>query len=47
MIMRNIKDDAVREWFLGFGTPETIRKSRIAVSYALYANRKGEEENNA
>jgi CRISPR-associated protein Csm1 len=44
MITRNIKDEEVRRWFSGFGTTDNIEKSRIAVSYALYANRKNEEE---
>jgi CRISPR-associated protein Csm1 len=40
MTARNIADKAVRDWFSGFGTTENIIKSRVAVSYALYANRK-------
>jgi CRISPR-associated protein Csm1 len=46
-LARNIKSehkDAVA-FFDGFGHhPDVMEKSRIAVSYALYANRKGEEE---
>jgi CRISPR-associated protein Csm1 len=41
MTARNIADKAVKDWFSGFGTTENIIKSRVAVSYALYANRKG------
>jgi CRISPR-associated protein Csm1 len=40
MVARNIHDKTVRDWFSGFGTTENIIKSRVAVSYALYANRK-------
>ncbi|MFP3091138.1 type III-A CRISPR-associated protein Cas10/Csm1 [Treponema sp. TIM-1] len=43
MIARNIADTTVRDWFSGFGTTENIIKSRIAVSYGLYANRKESE----
>ncbi|MDR1636740.1 MAG: type III-A CRISPR-associated protein Cas10/Csm1 [Treponema sp.] len=50
IIARNIKSehkDAV-EFFQGFGTsPEAMKKSRIAASFALYANRNYEEGNNA
>ena len=39
--VRNIKDKAALDWFLHFGTsPEEMIKSRIAVSYALYTQRK-------
>jgi CRISPR-associated protein Csm1 len=41
MTARNIADKTVRDWFSKFGTTENIIKSRVAVSYALYANRKG------
>jgi CRISPR-associated protein Csm1 len=44
MISKNIKDEKVRTWFSGFGTPKTIEKSRIAVSYALYARRNRKED---
>jgi CRISPR-associated protein Csm1 len=40
MAARNIADKTVRDWFSGLGATENIIKSRIAVSYALYANRK-------
>jgi CRISPR-associated protein Csm1 len=38
-VARNIKDEEVKRWFSRFGTPDTMAKSRIAVSYALYAER--------
>jgi CRISPR-associated protein Csm1 len=44
VVARNIKDEKVKEWFSGLGTTENIEKSRIAVSYALYANRKNKED---
>jgi CRISPR-associated protein Csm1 len=44
MISRNIKDETVRTWFSGFGIPGNIEKSRIAVSYALYARRNKKED---
>jgi len=44
MITRNIKDPEIRKWFAGFGTTDRIEKSRIAVSYALYAQRNRKEE---
>jgi hypothetical protein len=44
MVARNIRDKAVRELFMQFGTTETIEKSRIAVSYALYKQRKNKED---
>ena len=44
MVARNIEDKTVKEWFSTFGKPENIEKSRIAVSYALYANRKEDGE---
>jgi CRISPR-associated protein Csm1 len=39
MVARNIADTKVQEWFSAFGTTENIVKSRIAVSYGLYAHR--------
>jgi hypothetical protein len=50
VIARNIKDEhgEVINFFQGFGTsPDVMEKSRIAVSYALYANRGHKEENDA
>jgi CRISPR-associated protein Csm1 len=44
MVARNINDKMVKDLFLQFGTPETIEKSRIAVSYALYKQRKNKED---
>ncbi|AEF84418.1 crispr-associated protein, Csm1 family [Treponema primitia ZAS-2] len=44
MAARNIPDEKLRNWFLKFGTTENIEKSRIAVSYALYARRHAKEE---
>jgi CRISPR-associated protein Csm1 len=41
MTARNIADETVKKWFSQFGTTENIIKSRVAVSYALYANRNG------
>ncbi|MDR1399217.1 MAG: type III-A CRISPR-associated protein Cas10/Csm1 [Treponema sp.] len=43
MVVRNIKDKTVREWFMQLGTTDAIEKSRIAVSYALYKQRKNKE----
>lgn len=40
-ISRNVKSKEIQQWMLGFGTsPESMVKSRIAVSYALYTQRK-------
>lgn len=40
LISRNIKDETFRGWFGKFGVnPESMIRSRIAVSYALYKNR--------
>jgi CRISPR-associated protein Csm1 len=47
LIARNIKPEhkTALEFFQEFGLlPEKMEKSRIAVSYALYINRKGKEE---
>jgi CRISPR-associated protein Csm1 len=38
-VARNITDKAVKAWFSKWGTTDHIIKSRVAVSYALYANR--------
>lgn len=43
-MVRNIRDKTVREWFMRFGAPDAIEKSRIAVSYALYKQRKNKED---
>ena len=49
MVARDLKDEDVKKqelknWFLGFGTPEEMKKSRIAVSFALYKQRKSQEK---
>jgi len=41
IVARNVKDEKVRNWLFEFGTsPQEMIKSRIAVSYALYTQRK-------
>lgn len=41
-ISRNVKSKEIQQWILGFGVnPDSMVKSRIAVSYALYTQRKG------
>lgn len=41
IVARNVEDEKIRDWLLAFGTsPQEIIKSRIAVSYALYTQRK-------
>ena len=41
-VTRNIKEKQLQQWFLAFGlNPESMIKSRIAVSYALYTQRNG------
>ena len=40
IVSRNIDNEKKKEWFMEFGSsPESIIKSRIAVSYALYTQR--------
>ena len=41
VVVRNVKDEKTKQWLLEFGTSaEKMIKSRIAVSYALYTQRK-------
>lgn len=41
IVARNVEDEKIRDWLLAFGTsPQEMIKSRIAVSYALYTQRK-------
>jgi CRISPR-associated protein Csm1 len=41
IVARNVNDEKIRDWLLAFGTsPQEMIKSRIAVSYALYTQRK-------
>ena len=42
-VTRNIKSKEIQQWMLSFGvSPESMVKSRIAVSYALYTQRKSQ-----
>ena len=41
---QNIRDKTDREWFIKFGATDSIEKSRIAVSYALYKQRENKED---
>ena len=49
VLARNIKQEHenVLKFFQRFGSPDLMEKSRIAVSYALYLNREGKEEDDA
>ena len=41
IVVRNVKDEKIKHWLLEFGaSPQEMIKSRIAVSYALYTQRK-------
>jgi CRISPR-associated protein Csm1 len=41
IVARNVKDEEIRKWLYEFGAaPYEMKKSRIAVSYALYTQRK-------